>query len=391
VPPETPAASDGRLPVSIVIDNYNYGRFLRDAVESALGQHYPEVEVVVVDDGSTDGSREIIAGYGGRLVAVLKENGGQASAFNEGFAASRGEVVIFLDADDALAPTAAAEAVRVFEKARPVKVHWPLRVMDEQGRTTGRLWPPGRLPDGDFRELTLRLGPSSSYSPPTSGNAWARGFLASVLPVPEDYRICADDYLYALAPAFGPIRRVDAAQGFYRLHGRNNYLTKTFEERLALGSRMQDQQCAALGRHYEEENVHADVGAWKRHLWFHRLRRAVETITARVPLGSSLVLIDEDQWAAGRAVAGRPRRHLVERNGQYWGPPASEGAAIDEVERLRRQGAQFVAVAWPAFWWLQHYREWDAYLRSKSPRIAHDGNVALFDMREGPRAEKARS
>ena len=94
--------------VSVVINNYNYARYLAQAIDSALGQTYPGTEVVVVDDGSSDGSRDVIAAYGTRVVPVLKENGGQASAFNAGFAASRGDVVLFLDADDCLLPTAAA-------------------------------------------------------------------------------------------------------------------------------------------------------------------------------------------------------------------------------------------------------------------------------------------
>jgi len=76
--------------VSIIINNYNYARFLRDAIDSALNQTYDRTETIVVDDGSTDNSREIIAGYGDRIIPVLKENGGQNSAFDAGFAASAG-------------------------------------------------------------------------------------------------------------------------------------------------------------------------------------------------------------------------------------------------------------------------------------------------------------
>ncbi|MGH7801488.1 MAG: glycosyltransferase family 2 protein [Thermodesulfobacteriota bacterium] len=76
--------------VSIIINNYNYGRFLKGCIESALNQTYPHTEVIIVDDGSTDNSREIIAKYRERAILILKQNEGQASAFNAGFAVSMG-------------------------------------------------------------------------------------------------------------------------------------------------------------------------------------------------------------------------------------------------------------------------------------------------------------
>src|SRR5579864_5011090 len=99
-----PAAAQGRhgAPqplISVLINNHNYGRYLKAAIDSALDQTYPAVEIVVVDDGSTDNSRELIAAYGGRVIPVLQANGGQGSAFNAGVAASRGDILCFLDAD----------------------------------------------------------------------------------------------------------------------------------------------------------------------------------------------------------------------------------------------------------------------------------------------------
>src|SRR5208282_584801 len=99
-----PSTQSGRPLVSIIVTNYNYARYLRAAIDSALAQTYPHVEVIVVDDGSTDESREVIESYEKRVLPVIKANGGHGSAVNAGFVVSRGEIVIFLDADDELLP-----------------------------------------------------------------------------------------------------------------------------------------------------------------------------------------------------------------------------------------------------------------------------------------------
>src|SRR5262245_22188560 len=117
--------------VSVVINNHNYARFLSAAIDSALDQTHARTEVIVVDDGSTDHSRQVIADYGDRITPLIKANSGQASAFNAGFAVSRGGVVIFLDADDALLPTAAEAALLRFDDDRVSKVHWPLWIINE--------------------------------------------------------------------------------------------------------------------------------------------------------------------------------------------------------------------------------------------------------------------
>src|SRR5258708_37092826 len=86
-----------QLHVSVAINNFNYAAYLRQCIESALAQTYRLVEVVIVDDGSTAGSRAVIEGYGDRILPLFKENGGQASAINAGFNTTREDVVLFLD------------------------------------------------------------------------------------------------------------------------------------------------------------------------------------------------------------------------------------------------------------------------------------------------------
>ena len=101
--------------VTIIICNYNYERFLADAIDSALAQDYAATRVVVIDDGSTDGSREVIGRFGSRISAVFKENGGQVSAYNRAVEVLETKYAILLDSDDVLYPSAVSEVMRAFD------------------------------------------------------------------------------------------------------------------------------------------------------------------------------------------------------------------------------------------------------------------------------------
>ena len=378
------AATDvvhGRPLVSIIVNNHNYGHFLPNAIDSALVQTYAPLEVIVVDDGSTDQSRDVIAGYGNRILPVLKENGGQASAFNAGLAASLGDILIFLDADDALLPEAAALAVQQFTPGT-VKVHWPLLRTDEALEPTGQLTPPEDLPAGDFRQDIFRFGPATSLSPPTSGNAWARSFLELVMPIPEqDHRIAADGYLYGLAPGFGDIGRVSTPQGFYRIHRKNNYRGMELDERLRLGLVCIEHQWRVLRAHARQYDIAVDEPAWERHSYFHQLQAAAREIESVVPPATPLILLDEARWSIEGGIAGRKVFPFPECDGYYAGPPENDSAAIGELERLREtHGIEYFVIAAPAFWWLEDYSGFAQHLRSRYVEIVANSRLIIFKL-----------
>jgi glycosyltransferase involved in cell wall biosynthesis len=372
--------------VSIIITSYNYRRYLPDAIDSALNQTYPNTEVIVVDDGSTDNSREVIAGYDGRIVPVLKENGGQASAFNAGFELSRGDVICFLDSDDALFPTAIARAADLLRDEEVAKVHWPLSVVDAQGNDTGKVVPSRALPEGDLRETVMRGGPCSYGWPPTSGNAWARRFLEQILSMPEqEYKVWPDLYLSALAPVFGPMRKIAEPQGLWRIHGENSSWRDPLDERLSLVLRMWDHSCDVLARYCRRLGIAVDPETWKQddtyYAWLKRMRRATEEIAALIPAESTFILADEDQWVAGEAVAGSRRIPFLERHGHYWGTPPDDETAIRELERLRQAGASHIVFGWPAFWWLDHYAGFHDYLRVSFRCVLENERLIAFRLR----------
>ena len=205
--------------VSVIITNYNYARYLRDAIESALAQTYPGVEVIVVDDGSVDDSRDIIRDYDGRVVPVLKENGGQASAFTAGLARSQGDVVIFLDADDVLLPHTARQVADVL-CANPdiAKIQYRMEMIDAAGGRTGKIMPERYIPmpDGDLRAQALMF-PADIPRMATSGNAFPAWVLQELAPIPETGdSVGADWYLAYISLLLGPVISIDGVGALYR-------------------------------------------------------------------------------------------------------------------------------------------------------------------------------
>jgi len=208
--------------VSVIIDNFNYARFIRAAIDSVLAQTYAPIEVIVVDDGSTDNSRDVISSYGSRVSAVFKSNGGHASAFNAGFRASRGSIVIFLDADDALLPSAVEEVVRAWHPGT-AKAQFVLAHVGADGHALGAIVPfsPGQMLDGDIRASILDAG--GYVGVPTSGNAFARTVLDRLLPLSESqWRQAADTSLEIIAPFLGDVISLRKTLGCYRVHEANH-------------------------------------------------------------------------------------------------------------------------------------------------------------------------
>jgi glycosyltransferase involved in cell wall biosynthesis len=247
-----------RLPqVSVIVINFNYGRFLHAAVDSVFGQTYPNIECIVVDNASTDESgavlRAIEARYANVKVIRRADNGGQTRAALEGFAASAGPYVVFLDADDLLLPKCVETHVFVHLSLR-VHVGFTsgdmLQVSGDQvvlgtehafnkvmqtGRGTrpravrpyrhpfGETWPPENF---DCRVLDrirfVRLTGQWVWSP-TSGNCFRRDALCLFAdnPALQNLKTGTDLYFCIGINAISGSVLIDAPVAVYRLHGGN--------------------------------------------------------------------------------------------------------------------------------------------------------------------------
>jgi glycosyltransferase involved in cell wall biosynthesis len=209
--------------LSIIVTNYNYARFLRDAIDSALAVAYVEKEVIVVDDGSTDGSQEIIASYGNRIIAILMEkNEGQATAANLGFSRSKGQLIHFLDSDDMDLPEL-MEYVLPSIDGSVAKVQYPMLIVDANNKPAGSMYP----------NFTAKMTPNMAAAEfkrtgfyecsPTSGNVYTRWFLEKIFPIPEKIAAGFDCFVNMAAPHLGRIVSLTRPLVSYRIHGSNSW------------------------------------------------------------------------------------------------------------------------------------------------------------------------
>ena len=208
--------------LSVIIPNYNYGQFLRRSIDSALAQDWPNKEVIVVDDCSTDDSRAIIRTYGNQVIPVLQpQNRGHGAGLNAGFLKSKGEIVIFLDSDDYLYPNAMR---RIVESRVPgaAQYQYRLDLVGPDGRVIDT-YPPKEFvwEDGDVTTALLTRGRYATTV--TSGLAFSRTALTAMMPMDEEaFRVGGDGYLVTVAPFYGPVITIDEILGAYHQHGGNH-------------------------------------------------------------------------------------------------------------------------------------------------------------------------
>jgi len=374
--------------VSIVINNYNYGRFLPDAIESALAQSHENIQIIVVDDGSIDESRQVINRYGNRVIEIFKENGGQASAYNAGFAICRGDIVCFLDSDDTLFETAISQAVAAFKDTQLVKVEWQLQIVDALGMATGEIVPEKPLPKRDLRQFSISNGPFYDwwFTPPSSGNCYSREFLERAIPMPEPpFQHGADVYLTILAPLYGGICRLPNPQGTYRVHPNNNFFGRPLDSnRLLDYSQRFEDCCIQLQKHLSKQGVEVDIEDWKtrnfNYLWPTRFLQAKSDLESLVPQHGSYVLVDDNEWGNSEPIDGRHAIPFVGHDGECWGRPADDQAAIAEIERHCSEGTKFLVFWWTSFWWLEHYEAFKRYLYSRFPCVLQNERLLVFEL-----------
>jgi glycosyltransferase involved in cell wall biosynthesis len=196
--------------VSIVIPAYNHADFLAEAIESVLTQDYPDIELIVLDDGSTDGTRSLLQGYSGRLYWETQPNMGQSATLNKGWGMARGAILGKLSADDALLPGCVRAAVETFA-AHPgtVVTYCDFNLIDPRSRPIRTV----RAPESDYREMVVGFvcAPGAGAFFRRSAFEAAGGWDLSLRQMP--------DYEYWLRLGLlGEFRRIPRTLAAFRVH-----------------------------------------------------------------------------------------------------------------------------------------------------------------------------
>jgi glycosyltransferase involved in cell wall biosynthesis len=203
------SAAAGPL-VSIVVPAYNHAAYLREALDSILDQDYPHLELIAIDDGSTDETRRILETYTGRFHWESQANQGQVATLNRGWTMSRGDVLGYLSADDILLPGAVTSAVRCLDKnPDAVLTYCDFNQIDPHSAVVRRVV----TPDFDYRAMAVEF-----ICPPGPGaffRRWAfarAGLWDTQLKQMLDY-----DYWLRLG-LYGHFVRIPAVLAAYRVH-----------------------------------------------------------------------------------------------------------------------------------------------------------------------------
>lgn len=238
--------------VSVLIVNYNYARFLGQAIDSVLEQTYGWYEIVIVDDGSSDDSPEIIRRYAERhpdkVRFRLKENGGVASALNAAHEMARGEIVCLLDADDRFSDDKLLRVVDEFGRSAETGIVMNRMIkFGPDGEMTGLIPQFGELDSGWIRDRILAAGGHWSFAP-ASGISLRRACADQVFPIPElEFRSEADSYLFTQAPMRWAVGAIGEPLSYYRLHASNltssEHITVEYAQRIIGGL---ERMCRAL-------------------------------------------------------------------------------------------------------------------------------------------------
>jgi glycosyltransferase involved in cell wall biosynthesis len=227
--------------VSVLINNYNYADYLDYCIKSVLNQTYPDIEIILYDDGSSDHSLDVARKYSDRIKILSFPNFGkypsfnQANAIYQAFKVASGDIICLLDSDDAYLPRKVEKVVKRFKlDGELVLVQHKMLEIDNDGHSLNNVRR-DLIIDSNILKIILFTQRLNFFFMQTSSLSFKRDYLENILPIQEDdnHHIWPDVRLTRNALFYGKIYTINEPLGEYRIHGRNdsgNLKSKEFFE-----------------------------------------------------------------------------------------------------------------------------------------------------------------
>jgi hypothetical protein len=412
---------------------YNGENFLSEALDSLLAQTYRDFELIISDNASTDRTAEICRTYAERDSRIRyyrnEQNLGASRNYTKAFERAMGEYFKWAAHDDRYHERYLEECVAVLDRDPAVVLCHALTVTIDASGRFGKKWPSRAAlasgkPHERMREVLSRLETFAIWG-------LARRSMLATTPLLADYP-AHDRPLLTEVALHGKLFEVPEYLFFEREHpGRSVrafnwrkpheavawYAPEKAGKLIFPAWRLLYEFTACIwrvpGRTGDRVLCHKEVGRWAwqargdlirdlvvagarlpavgrivtgtvdwyaRLKWTIRTKRLARRMRGAIPTGDAVAIVDEHKLDRN-LIADWHLRNFPEHGGEYWGPPASDKAALSEIDRLRTGGTNYIAFAWPAFWWLTHYADLNRHLRCKFRCVFEDDLLIVFDMR----------
>lgn len=397
--------------VTIAIPTYNRSELLKTSLKSALAQDYPDFQVLVLDNASTDDTEAVVRSFADSRITYIRNetNIGMFRNWMRTVEMNSSPYLSILSDDDILLPNFIHESVLALDNYLTVGLSIAqARIIDMNGVpvqvTSTELsdaFPEGLI-DGlefihqtvDGRKWILR---SSTIMFRASALAAVGAIDAPhstfILDLNLYLRMAAQFDLFFIAKELSQVRfhgEQDSTLNFSL--GGTGPLAVMAERTDAIAYLLKSYRAEepSYRRWLAERLLHMSMRRSeftaqlvpKLNLsWTERLQLAIGDIAAVIPARKRFILVDDNQWDSELL----PEFHAIpflEHDGQYWGAPPDDQTAIRELERMRQAGASFMVIGWPAFWWLDYYSGLRDYLSSKFRCVLHNSRLIAFDLRQ---------
>jgi len=401
------ARTDNTAPqVTIAIPTYNRERLLEASLRSALDQTYPEFEILVLDNASTDNTEAVVRAFDdGRLRYVRNAtNIGLFRNWNRAVELNRSPYLTVLQDDDKLLPDFLQESVTALESHPTAAFSFTLAggidLNDKSVPLPGEFPRSGLIPGTEYlygivngenwvihaSTVLMRSSVLDEVGPfdnPHSSHS---------IDINLYYRMLASHDLILIPSVLGRVRLhpgQDTQRTFGASGGTGPLATMAERSDAAAHLLKSDRAADPLYRQWLAERLfHLSM---RRSALTHehvpelnlsgdeRIAIAKDEIATLINPGQTFILVDENEWGSDIA----PDRRVIpfiERDGCYWGVPADDRTAIEELERLRGAGAAFMVFGWPAFWWLDYYSGLREHLRSSYSCALSNSRLVVYDL-----------